>query len=174
MTTVKEPSHTHYISLGSCNTPVAAPVANPCMKQDATTPNIGNKKMYNDMESYETTETERQKAHLECRLSSAECDHRQKFVVDFHLYDDPSPVDGEDLVKRVMEGKYELKEVERYGMKSKEIRWRDPAKPIDRAGFDAANDKLQALAKTTRDEIVIFPPEKGLESLRNFQSATFH
>ena len=55
-----------------------------------------------------------------------------------------------------------------------DIRWGKKGTKPDTKGFDAAEKKLNEAYQTAKDGIIISSPEKGLEILREFESATLH
>lgn len=94
---------------------------------------------------------------------------------EFNLIDDKAPRMGQELVDRIMAGKYVLETYEdAWGEKADRLKWRDPAKPADKPGYDTAlAAKEEAYTKTMRT-IVIKSPDEGLAAFEAFENTTFH
>lgn len=95
----------------------------------------------------------------------------------FGLSNDTSPSTFDELIDRIKTGKFVIPEHVknvRMGVYSlvDYIEWRDPSVKKDQKGFDAAYEKLGELYRTTKQDIMIEPAEKGLKALRKFESAT--
>jgi len=132
-----------------------------------------------DTDDYvERTEAERTKDYLFTRLRNEHSSKQYDLRKAFYMIDDDAPVTPAELVKRIQDGKFILNDKtkdEYQGCYSAQyITWRDPAKPADTESFEAANDKLTKAYCSAKDEIKVFAPEKGLETLKAFQAATFH
>lgn len=167
-------ANSHYLSLGNCVPAVAT--ATPCMKQDCAVqaPLQGNKKMhYNDMDEFEMTDSDRQKAHFESRLQCENYNKQSQLRKDFFM-DEDRPESDKETVDRILAGKYTLEEDNRYGTKTYRISWRDPATPKDAEGYLKAYEKVASAYQDARDELVASTGDKGLDILRNFKAATFH
>lgn len=116
------------------------------------------------------------KDYLASRLSAIYHAKDHALRKDFGLDNDNEPRDGKEMVERILAGKYVLKTLKSCwdSTTSEQIIWRDPAIKEDRAGYKIAEKTLDDLRTKTKDEIKIFDPEKGLESLRAFETATIH
>lgn len=115
--------------------------------------------------------------HLKNRLWAIEMEKENELLKAYGLKDDASPETVKDLVQRIKDGKYTVsKEYETKpsiypaGL----IRWRDPEMKEDPEGYETARKTLTKAYKDAEDEIVVLPPEKGLETLRAFQAMTFN
>lgn len=148
----------------------------PCAQECKANKNK-EKNMYDmDMDcEYTSTETERTKDFLNSRLSQAFSEKDDELIKAFHLRADP-PENEEDQVKRILAGEYEFedRDCSWSGRKYKKLIWRNPKTPADKAGYDVASAKLNAACEAAREDVKVLAPEKGLETLRAFQSATFH
>ncbi len=94
----------------------------------------------------------------------------------FGLTDDEAPANIVDAVKRIQDGlfvipeKYKNNKDSSYASMSY-LRWRDPKAVEDKIGFEAAKAPLKAAYTKTEREIKIFSPEKGLQSIIDFEAA---
>lgn len=96
----------------------------------------------------------------------------------FGLLDDTAPKTANELVARIKDGKYVIKadrgDKETYGDGMQYIRWRDPAKTEDKAGYKTAFDALHKQYMAAKDAIIVMDPKEGLTALQAFESATIH
>lgn len=117
------------------------------------------------------------------RAGQASYEKRDEMRKAFNLIDDREPETLKDFIQRIKDGKFvtdltEKEMAERtfwdLDRMFEEITWRDPARPADEAGFEAANVLLTNALNDVSDEIIVKTPEAGLEALRAFQAKTFH
>lgn len=96
----------------------------------------------------------------------------------YAIADDNYPLDAKEFVDRIISGKYELKkgwdsdEARKWHNPTSYLRFRDPAKPADTAGFEAAREKVDLAEQTVRDAIAIKSATEALDALIAFESAT--
>lgn len=90
----------------------------------------------------------------------------------FHLYPDDTPTTFAEALARFTAGQYILDEAEvAYGKKygygwTHGLEWRDPAKPADQAGYEAAKAELKKERTATKDIIMVGTAEEGLASVQ--------
>jgi len=120
-----------------------------------------------------------QRRYLRSRLWSISSDKVEDFYKVFRLNDDAQPQTIKELKDRLASGMFVIRgedtdKIVGWNSGVNYIRWRDPAKPEDQDGYDAAMKKLDEARQKAEDEITILPPEKGLEAVRAFEGTTFH
>jgi hypothetical protein len=167
-------------SLDCC---VAVPQAEKaCKKQE--------KKMFNEYDTYEMSETERQKNYLSNSLSSAYWTKDAELMEAFNLNGVTPPRSPKEFVEFIKDGKFEF--VKNYlnddGSWRDDVNhpyfydnnithymnWINPDKVPDLEGYRAASKKMNE-AKTKADrKIVVGEPAEGLAALEEFEAATFH
>lgn len=167
-TNVCEP---HHISFAPCTS--TAPCAVPQKK---------SKKMYNDYDEYETpiqtrTDETRKRDYLVQRLDCANEKKNSDLRAMFNMDDDRAPMNFVELQDRLSKGLFIIKDED----KEKEghwpflspltyVKWRDPSKPADEKGFEAAlKDKYIEYVKA-EDQIKIADPADGLKALQAFEA----
>lgn len=151
-------------------------------------PNPRNKKMCYDCEDYgrptsEAETADKQRDYLIDRLYSTASEKKDEARKAFNIENMAAPEDAIELVKRIKDGLYVVDEDAIKSAKKDRwfyagpffgLKWRDPAKPADEDGYEKTRDAINAAEQKAQDEIKIFSPEKGLETLRAFEAATFH
>lgn len=168
------------VSLDCCEVAPVPPSLNEleCKKENTT--------MYydDDCECGTPTLPEIRKSnYLKMRLDSVAYDKSHEFNTIFFIDNDDAPVGPDEMLARIAAGKFviprdedadgkPINKFKRYH--EREILWRDPAKPADKNGRDAAQEKLDAAKAKTADSIMILPPEQGLAALQAFEAQTFH
>lgn len=121
-------------------------------------------------------------SRLNCIRNEKETDLSNHFGFNW----DKSPDNPKELVEKILAGDYWFPKYDDFGEIFDEedlgtsghpffgIRWGKKGFKPDRKGYEAASEKLSDAYQTAKDEITISTPEKGLETLRAFESATFH
>lgn len=132
----------------------------------------GNNTMY-------TTQTYTNEPSARSHLQSRLYDTREKKNVDlrrfFGLMDDEAPETAEDTIQRIKDGKYILRPASDYYRTFRDrIRWRDPAKQEDEAGYEAAWEVLNKDFQDANDIITVLDVKDGLSALKQFESKTYH
>lgn len=124
--------------------------------------------------------TTAQREHLRSRARSIKNEKSVELRKHFHLYDDASPKTLEELLERLNSGKYvwdkeRYKDRQFYGVEevAARIQWRDPSKPADEKGFNAAAEVLEKAYTELKDTLMIVDPKEGLEALRAFEAKSF-
>lgn len=125
-------------------------------------------------ESSQSTEV-LQRKYLKDRARDIYSNKSDEIQTAFNIYADSPPHTAEDLVDRIKNGKFTLPTPERlkeikYWSVMEQIDWRDPAKPADQAGADAAQKKLSEAYTVVKDDVMIAPTDKALESVRAFEA----
>jgi hypothetical protein len=143
-----------------------------------------NKKKGKTMYDYEDTPEfapldARQKGYLSSRLyeivEKKESDLRRTFG----LKDDEMPRTLADLLERFASGKFtfpENKKDQKFyyaGDIIQYVRWRDPSKKEDQAGFDAAQDRMYAARQLVDDAIQLKSTDEAYAALKDFESKDF-
>lgn len=155
----------NYIGLGTTtvNTlkaPVCAPTTN------------GNETMYIDTNSPIPNQ---QKAYLAERASKTYREQQTTLRKTFFMDDDAAPSTSKDLVDRILAGQYTIdkKYEDSYTpLGTGYIEWRDPAKPADKAGYEAATVELKKQYTTVADAIMIKDADAGLAAIQALEAWT--
>lgn len=125
--------------------------------------------------------------YLEGALSEAQGRIYSKLSKTFNLEEPDAPRSPKELVERLKEGKFTFK---KFGVNDdgswrepddfhptyrimEFITWFDPAKPADRAGFNAAYERMSAAFRTAERLIMTASPEMGLKALEEFESKDY-
>lgn len=124
------------------------------------------------------TEAQTQRKYLEQRLYDVYQGKREPLEAKFGLTDDAPPTTPSELAERLKAGKFAIRGLDdgsdkndyRYWSASELIRWRDPAKKADQAGFDAAKADLKAKRQAALDTIKIDEPKAGLDAVKALES----
>jgi hypothetical protein len=117
--------------------------------------------------------------HLERRLRSTKEDKFSQLKKFFNLEDDDRPVTPKEIRARFESGRFTWRKLGDeemdlgYYRLDDLIRWRDPAAIEDKEGYRAASTKMTDAYQAAKDELIVFNPEKGLETLRRFENADF-
>jgi hypothetical protein len=124
----------------------------------------------------QATETELQRSHLIKGLRNLRDAKLDSLEIDHGLSDDEVPKTFNEFLKRVKSG-----DVIYHGSKDGDhehssgvwyhLRWRNPKKTEDRAGFKKAAAELQKKFDAAKDEIVVLPLDQGLAAKRAFEAA---
>lgn len=127
--------------------------------------------MYEDFENPE-------RGYLDRRLSALYSKKDSELTKHYNLYPTP-PESIEEAVERFTSGAFTMKPKEdrAYYSWTGQFTWDDPKNPPNRAGYNAATDKLNKAYNDTRDTIKVLDAEKGLEALKAFEATdttTFH
>jgi len=138
-----------------------------------------NMRYYDQAQNISTTgvmvqsepETVAQRRHLQNRLQDIKYWKRENLRFAFFL-DVKEPKNVRELVARIKADQFTLpaEEDDTYWAS---IDWRLPNQKANKAGYDAAVEKMNAAAKKVADDIEILSPEKGLEALRAFEVEDF-
>lgn len=88
----------------------------------------------------------------------------------FGLADDREPSTAEELIKRIKDGKYIIREegnwFSPYGM----IRWRDPDLKEDKNSYKDARDELEKTLGSYKDRMMLGTHEEILTALQEFEA----
>lgn len=118
-----------------------------------------------------TSENADKRAYLTSRLSRIYYAKDRELGMQFGLHDDAYPETAKELIERIKSGLYVLpKEDDDFG--PTDIRWRDPNKIADRAGYTAASKLLAKEREKIQDQIVIADPADTLKALYDLESWT--
>jgi len=148
------------------------------------------KKMFNDFNENETTETERQRNYLQDQLMAVFWKKDSVLGEEFNLEGLKPPQSPQEFVNYVKEGKFTFEKnfLNDDGSWREEVGhpwfhsnafanyivWTDPDNLPDQKGYKAAYAKLiEAKAKVER-KIVVSTPAEGLVALEEFEAATYH
>lgn len=121
----------------------------------------------------DTTERS-QRDHLLNRIFKEFCSKDVQMRRDFWLDEMKEPQTAAEAVQRIKDGLFELPGDDDFDGGYTSIRWRDPSKKADLAGYKAALEKMKTARQDAEDEITILAPEKGLETLRRFCEMQFN
>lgn len=172
-------------SLDCCTT--LTPAAVPCMnKETPCSKKKENTMEYDfDCEEYCSSTEQSQRRYLNHRLDQAAFQKRSEFDKTFCMNDDDPPASPKEMMERIAAGKFTIDQIKddegnllnkfpHYTTASRALNWRDPAKPADQKGYDAALNKMYAERTKTLDTISVMPPADGLAALRAFESSTIN
>lgn len=122
------------------------------------------------------TENDNKREHLTCRLWGIENRKEDAAMRHFGLKDDEYPRTAEELVKRIKEGRYVIREHndDDFGGWMEDIRWRHPDKKADKEGFNAFKAAMDKDGEDVRDAIAIQEPVEALKVLKDFEAKTYH
>jgi hypothetical protein len=124
------------------------------------------------------TQVDKEREYLRQRLRDIHENHVDSLRVQFYLDDDAPPKSVREIVARIKDGKFEMpaeKDDNNWnGNPIWNIRWRDPSKPADHKGFDAAEKKLEEAFTAAKDQIMVMDAATGLKALQEFESFTVH
>lgn len=132
--------------------------------------------MYDDDFNVETEESKK-RSYLRHRGYDVEHKLQNALSQQFGLADDDCPSTMGEMVKRIQEGKFLLKEDHKdksfYGNVAAWLRWRDPSKKEDKDGYKIAMKALDTETKKVRDTIEIADPAEGLKALHQLEKWTY-
>lgn len=122
------------------------------------------------------TESDIKRDHLYMRLNRAESDKTRELEQFFGLMDDDWPTNPKELVKRIQEGRFVIRERNECDFDGalEGIRFRDPAKKEDHDGFRKAHDAMYEAYRDAQDAVAILEPLDGLKAVNEFKAKTFH
>lgn len=131
------------------------------------------------------SETQTQFDYFTDRLGTLKWNKITTARADFFLDNDQAPTTVKERKARIAAGKfiidwnhadedYEEDEEVFYGLGGGHIVWRDPAKPADRKGYDAAIANIGDEYQRTVDVMRISDGKGMLEALQAYESKTFH
>lgn len=134
-------------------------------------PTVPNKKGKNMNMNMDITVEQQRIGYLQGRIRDVSYTKTDELTKTFALLDDPTPTNGQELVERILAGKYVIpsNEKKRYGYAQDQITWRDPAKKADREGYDKAFNALEDARTAANDIIMIGSPADGLAALQAFE-----
>lgn len=167
-------SATHY-SLADLN-------CSPCTPCTGLKTNIPEKRKTN-MRAYATVNNatplptdQVQRDYLLGRIFDLECNKDSELRKLFFVDDDEAPNSPKATAERLAAGKYVISNADsdkEFGWHSDSksvIKWRDPSKPADMAGYRAADEAFMKAKQATRDTIVITDPATGLTALQALEA----
>ena len=132
----------------------------------------GNNPMYVDNDKHiESSKIN----YLSDRAATVQYRKEQDARKTFGLVDDMAPETAAELVKRIQDGKFILKDETKdknVYEPARYIKWRDPAVKEDTAGFRAAVDALAKVYQDTKDTIAIGTPAEGLAAVKALDAWT--
>jgi hypothetical protein len=114
--------------------------------------------------------------YLRNRLSAAYFSKDADLERAYGLRDDSSPQTPQEMVDRILAGKYvidEKEDGEYYDDLSVYFSWRDPAIKKDREGYDAAHKILKAAHNKASDQVMVLSAAEGLKALQEFEATEF-
>lgn len=111
--------------------------------------------------------------HLSMRAYSIFYDKEAKMERKYGLRDDRSPQNAEELIQRIKDGKFILREDKdrQYYCPIDQILWRDPSVKKDQAGYDEKRKGLKKDFTALTDKLAIGTPEDGLTALQAWEAA---
>jgi hypothetical protein len=146
----------------------------------STDPKEGNKQMYFHFDTSSPLQNQ-QMQYLFSLASMAHSDANQALRKKFYMDDDARPETAEEFIEIIKAGKYTLadKETSRYYrefttsyddefMFPTRMRLRDPAKPADEKGHEAANAKMEAEYQAVKTTIMGGDYAKGVKAVEDF------
>lgn len=159
-----------------------------CPKAEPKRSFLGKQKEGNNPMNYATatvtaatTETQDQRKYLANRLQDVYFDKERPLYAMFGLTDDEAPTSPKELKQRIADGKFTILGLPKdgedededdffYGGWSRMLRWRDPAKKLDRDGYDAARKELKDMYQKTLDIIKIDDVKAGLDAVKALEA----
>lgn len=118
----------------------------------------------------DTTEKD-QRRHASNRIYSIYESKKDALRKQFGLTDDAAPETAADFIKRIQDGKYtvdkEKMDKKTYGPE-RYIRWRDPSRVEDNAGYEAAKALLKAAYTKAEDKIALGAATDLLAAVETF------
>lgn len=119
-----------------------------------------------------------QRSHVRARLRDLKYDHVTALKKQFGLVDDDAPRTPAELIERITSGNYTIDE-EHLDYKSwgaggaaEYIRWRNPNVIEDKAGFKAAEKKLDDAYQSAKDAAILSPVADLQKVIDDFKSFT--
>lgn len=116
-----------------------------------------------------------QRAYLRSRIRTIRADKNSALFRQFGLTDDEAPTTPGEFAKRIADGQYTI-DKENLDKKTYSpaayIRWRDPAKVEDKAGYEKAYEALTAAYTKAKDAAVLSPIADAKTALDTFESWT--
>lgn len=111
--------------------------------------------------------------HLSMRAYSIFYDKEAKMERKYGLRDDRSPQNAEELIQRIKDGKFIIREDKdrQYYCPIDQILWRDPSIKKDQAGYDEKRKGLKKDFTALTDKLAIGTPEDGLTALQAWEAA---
>ncbi len=97
----------------------------------------------------------------------------------FNLDPDPRPTTFKEMRERLEAGQFSLPSDDDYSCHRSGyidlayLRWQDPTKKEDLAGYDNARKSLKDLLTKARDAIVVKSVDEGLKVLQDFEALSF-
>lgn len=120
------------------------------------------------------TEDQTTKQYLQGRLTPLYWEKAHALGPVFNL--NHKYISEEDKLDRALTGRYQLRDEQDYDddsgelIKSKRVIWKTKEEEPNREGYNAAKKLLDAAKQKAEDEINVYFPEQGLESLRTFEA----
>ncbi len=116
-----------------------------------------------------------QRDYLIDRLSQTRDEQYPELRKQFFMDEDPQPRTRKELAERIAAGKFLISSLDkspdtRIYSAFDVIEWRDPTKPADEKGFEAALEAREKAYQAAKDAIVINDPTTGLKTLQDFQN----
>ena len=110
--------------------------------------------------------------YLNERLEIADMSKRDDMLQTFGLVDDNTPRTWEEALARIQAGKFTFEKPKHQWSWTDGLRWRDPAKKEDHAGYDAACMTLATIRTAAKDAIMSGVYADGLSALKAFEAWT--
>jgi hypothetical protein len=125
------------------------------------------------------TEADTQRRFLVGKLEDAYYASKDALRKTFNLDDMDQPKTPKELAARLAAGLFVIRHLDKqpdyafnYHDAGEYIQWRDPSKPADQAGFDAAKALLKAACDDAELTIRIQSPADGLTALKAFKATS--
>lgn len=135
------------------------------------------KKETNMYDLYRAQSLSSDKKHLLDRVTEITSMKTMDLRKTYRTEDDPRPETPNEIVKRIKDGLFIAPSDEdfsrMYVSAYQAIKWRDPAKPADIAGYNEAQKRLTAAETRVEDDIFVLPATDALASLRAFETMDF-
>lgn len=128
------------------------------------------------MNTHDNTEANA-RSHLRNNLASSYSKHDHDLLRHFGLMEDDSPDSPEEVIERIKNGKYVLRDKKdrtSFSHWTSHIRWRDPSKEKDEAGYKAAFEKMSQAYKHAQQDVLCDPLDKAKAAVRKFEEYTVH
>lgn len=116
-----------------------------------------------------------QRNYLERRIIDVQEDKDIELNRVFGLSDDESPKTAEEFVQRIQDGAFTLRDkMNSWGHTFHDrVRWRKPDVVEDRAGYEAAEKRLDAAKDTLVDQARLYSIAEATKAFEAFKSANF-
>ena len=143
-----------------------------------TAPKKGKPMCYDcDCDEQQTVEN-RRLTFAQNRVNSISYDHDVNLEKMFHMNEDQRPQNGEELIARIKDGKYSLKDKDTmksmwtiYGILDYFV-WRDPSQKKDEEGYKLARKELEAAKDDAEVYVTLGDNKAAMEAIEEFLNWT--